>query len=207
MYDELERAIIRPGGALSFADDAVARRAMPYLYAGSAGIALVLTRFVAAAPDELFVASLPRILDDVSKRCTIMPGLYGGLAGLAFVLADHAGLDGGCCQHDSAISLATGLVTHAVPHATGVRFLGDGSMRYSAELWSGSAGVLLALHRVLYGAADLFFTLDGIPRRQAAASLDGAVLAARIPGTEGAAPTFDLPARVVSGSDHAHDRS
>ncbi len=160
LHQELDRAISLPDGTLSFPDNAVARPAMPYLYAGSAGVALVLTRYVAGAPDERFVAALPRILSDVDKRCTMLPGLYCGLAGLAFVLAEHAGWAGEASSHEAAVSVATGLVKHAVPHATGVRFLGDGLMRYSAELWSGGAGVLLALHRVLYGAADQFFTLD-----------------------------------------------
>ena len=164
LHEELDRAIGLPDGALSFPDDAVAHRTMPYLYAGSAGVALALTRFVAAAPDERFVAALPRILDDVCKRCTILPGLYCGLAGLAFVVSEHADWSGDASWHDAAIALSTGLVKHAVPHASGARFLGDGLMRYSAELWSGGSGVLLALHRVLNGAADQFFTLDGPPR-------------------------------------------
>jgi tRNA A-37 threonylcarbamoyl transferase component Bud32 len=164
LHEELDRAISLTDGALSFADNAVARRAMPYLYAGSAGVALALTRFAAAAPDERFAAALPRIIDDASKRCTMLPGLYCGLAGIAFVAAEHADWSGDAARHDDAIALATGLVKHAIPHASGVRFLGDGLLRYSAELWSGGAGVLLALHRVLHGAADQFFTLDGVQR-------------------------------------------
>jgi class III lanthionine synthetase len=160
LHEELRLAVALPDGALSFPDDAAASRAMPYLYAGSAGVAFVLTRYAARVADERFATSLPLILDDVRKRCTTQAGLYCGLAGLAFVLAEHADFTGDVGQAAAAVSLATGLMKHAIPHAEGIRFLGDGLMRYSAELWSGSAGVLLALDRVLHGGRDHFFTID-----------------------------------------------
>ena len=92
----------------------------------------------------------------------MLPGLYSGLAGLAFVLAEHADWAGDESDRAAAVSVATGLVKYAIPHGAGVRFLGDRlSQRYSAELWSGGAGVLLAVHRVLHGATGHFFTDDG----------------------------------------------
>lgn len=160
LHRELDRSLLLPDGALSFGDDATAWRAMPYLYAGSAGVALVLTRYAALGATERFEVTLPLVLDDVRKRCTVQAGLYCGLAGLAFALAEHASYTGNAADHDAAIAVATGLTKYAVPHPSGVRFVGEGLMRYSAELWSGSAGILLALDRVLHGAADHFFTLD-----------------------------------------------
>jgi len=47
-----------------------------------------------------------------------------------------------------------------VPHSSGVRWTGGYGHRLSAELWSGSAGVLLALERMLTRRHDLLFTLD-----------------------------------------------
>jgi hypothetical protein len=160
LHQELDRALALPDGALSFADDATASRALPYLQAGSAGVAMVLMRYVAEGLEERFTASLPAILADVRKRCTTHAGLYCGLAGLAFVAAEHADWLGTDDDREAAAALATGLLKHAVPHTSGVRFLGDGLMRYSAELWSGGAGILLALDRVLHGDRDHFFTLD-----------------------------------------------
>ena len=93
-----------------------------------------------------------RILLDVDKTCTILPGLYCGLAGLAFALAEQGDRD------DAALRVATGLVKYAIAHPSGVRFLGDESMRFSAELWSGGAGVLVGLQRVLDGPAGHFFS-------------------------------------------------
>jgi class III lanthionine synthetase len=169
LHEELDLAVVLRDGALSFPDDATAARAMPYLYAGSAGVAFVLTRYAASAPDERFAARLPLILDDVRKRCTTQAGLYCGLAGLAFVLSEHADWTGDVGEAAAAVSLATGLMKHAIPHMDGIRFLGDGLMRYSAELWSGSAGVLLALDRVLHGGRDHFFTIDAPLVRTASA--------------------------------------
>jgi hypothetical protein len=160
LHDELERSIALPDGTLSFADDAAAGRALPYLYAGSAGVATVITRYLSRDPDERLAAALPQVLADADKACTMLPGLYSGLAGLAFARAEHADWAGGPADDDAAVRLATGLAKYAIPHPTGARFLGDELLRYSAELWSGGAGVLLALHRVLHGAADQFFTLD-----------------------------------------------
>jgi lantibiotic modifying enzyme len=153
LHDELKRAVDQPYGALSFPEDARARRIMPYLSSGSAGVALALTRYAVDAPDEQIVTALPRVLKDIDKMVTVMPGLYGGLAGLAFALADHSAATGSGTSSEAALRVASGLVKYAVPDSRGVRFLGDGTLRFSAELWSGSAGVLLAVDRVLHGSS------------------------------------------------------
>ena len=82
--------------------------------------------------------------------------------------ADHAEADGGGPARAAAVRSATGLLKYAVPHTRGVRFLGSHAHRFSADLSSGAAGVLLALHRVLHGPGDEVFTLDpaaGTPAR------------------------------------------
>ncbi|MFC6085874.1 class III lanthionine synthetase LanKC [Sphaerisporangium aureirubrum] len=156
LHAELDLALELKDGALSFADDDTARRALPYLGTGSAGVALALTRYQAAVPGERIAAALPRVLADTAKTYCGVPGLYPGLAGLAFALADHAEITGDAACAHAALDAARGLVKYAVPDGHGVRFLGDGSLRFSAELWSGGAGVLLALHRVLHGASGHF---------------------------------------------------
>ncbi|MEO3808245.1 class III lanthionine synthetase LanKC [Sphaerisporangium sp. B11E5] len=152
LHGELDLALELPGGALSFSDDDTTRRALPYLGTGSAGVALALTRY----PGARLASALPRVLADVTKTYAGVPGLYPGLAGLAFALSDHAELTGDATSAAAALNAARGLVKYAVPHGDGVRFLGDGSLRFSAELWSGNAGILLALHRVLHGASGHF---------------------------------------------------
>ncbi|MFJ9631676.1 class III lanthionine synthetase LanKC [Streptomyces sp. NPDC101175] len=160
LHAELDRAMAMDDGTLSFADNAVLKRAMPYLAVGAAGVGTVLTRYAATCADERLVAALPLVAAGTSASCwPNEAGLYQGLAGLAWFLADRADTDGGADARAAAVRAATGLLKYAVPHTRGVRFLGSGAQRFSADLSSGAAGVLLALRRVLHGPGDEVFTL------------------------------------------------
>lgn len=152
LHQELDRTFPLDDGALSISDDARLTRAMPYLATGAAGLATALTRYVATAPDERCAAALPRLVAGIRVSCaTKEAGLYRGLAGLAWFLAEHARLTGTDQAREDAVRAATGLLKYAVPYRRGVRFLGAGSQRFTADLSSGGAGVLLALHRLLSG--------------------------------------------------------
>ncbi|GAA1252850.1 class III lanthionine synthetase LanKC [Kitasatospora nipponensis] len=164
LHEELDRALRLPDGGLSYADNAVLRRAMPYLAVGSAGVATAVGRYVATSPDERCAAALPLLVADARRTCTLEAGLCTGLAGLAYFLAEHAELTGRPADRETAVRVATGLLKHASPHGQGMRCLGAGGLRYAADLSGGAAGVLLALLRVLHGPQDELFTLDhGIP--------------------------------------------
>ncbi|MEV7612009.1 class III lanthionine synthetase LanKC [Streptomyces sp. NPDC089799] len=152
LHQELDRTFPLDDGALSLSDNARLTRAMPYLATGAAGVAAVLTRYVASAPDERSAAALPRLVAGIRVSCTTKEaGLYRGLAGLAWFLTEHAELTGTDAARRDAVRAATGLLKYAVPYRRGVRFLGAGSQRFTADLSSGGAGVLLALHRLLTG--------------------------------------------------------
>ncbi|MER6216527.1 class III lanthionine synthetase LanKC [Streptomyces sp. NPDC001674] len=152
LHQELDRTFPLDDGALSVSDDARFSRAMPYLATGAAGVAAVLTRYAATAPDERCAAALPRLVAGVRVSCaTKEAGLFRGLAGLSWFLTGHAELTGGDAAREDAVRAATGLLKYAVPYGRGVRFLGAGSQRFTADLASGGAGVLLALHRLLAG--------------------------------------------------------
>ncbi|MEV4558137.1 class III lanthionine synthetase LanKC [Kitasatospora sp. NPDC049285] len=160
LHAELDRAVDLPDGSLSFADNSVNKRVMPYLATGSAGIGTVLVRYAAATADERCPAALPRVVADARKVCAAQAGLHDGFAGLAYLLAEYADLTRDDADRRDAVRLATGLLKYAVPHGDGVRWLGTGSLRFSADVASGSAGILLALHRALHGPGDDWFTLD-----------------------------------------------
>ncbi|MGY0466446.1 class III lanthionine synthetase LanKC [Kitasatospora sp. cg17-2] len=159
LHEELDRAVALPDGSLSFADNAVNRRVMPYLATGSAGIGTVLLRYAATA-DERLLAALPRVLADARKVSALQAGLHDGFAGLVYLLSEHADRTQQDADRQDALRLATGLLKYAVPHGDGVRWLGTGSLRFSADVANGSAGILLALHRALHGPGDDWFTLD-----------------------------------------------
>ncbi|MFJ5138786.1 class III lanthionine synthetase LanKC [Streptomyces sp. NPDC088707] len=152
LHQELDRTFPLDDGSLSVSDNTQLTRAMPYLATGAAGVAAVLTRYVATAPDERCAAALPKLLAGIRVSCaTKEAGLYRGLAGLSWCLTEHAELTGSDGAREDAVRAATGLVKYAVPYRRGVRFLGAGSQRFTADLSSGGAGVLLALRRLLAG--------------------------------------------------------
>ena len=169
LHDELDRAIQMDDGTLSFADNAVLNRAMPYLAVGAAGVGTALTCYVATGGDERLRAALPKVAAGTSvSTWTKEAGLDEGLAGLAWFLAHYAEAD---CHADAASALAAraaalraaaGLLKYAVPYTRGVRFLGSGAQRFSADVSSGGAGVLLALRRFLDGPGDEVFTLSPV---------------------------------------------
>ncbi|WP_406192416.1 class III lanthionine synthetase LanKC [Kitasatospora sp. NBC_01560] len=161
LHEELDRAVTLPDGSLSFADNAVNRRVMPYLATGSAGIGTVLLHYAGTtSADERLTTALPRVIADARKVSAMQAGLHDGFAGLVYLLAEHADFTRDDADRQDALRLATGLLKYAVPHGDGVRWLGTGSLRFSADVASGSAGILLALHRALHGPGDDWFTLD-----------------------------------------------
>lgn len=111
-------------------------RTLPYLEEGSAGIALVLERYLRHRPSE----ELSTVLDELKRvtHCSyyVQPGLFMGRAG---VLLTAAALG------DQVDDLVSGLGWHAMPFAGGLAYPGNQLLRLSMDLATGSAGVLLAL--------------------------------------------------------------
>lgn len=178
LRDELDEHGVALGPtALGMRVSATDGRRMPYLFAGSAGFAMVLGRYVSVRPDPAWQDVLDRCLTSLRIRHTVFAGLFQGAAGFAAVLADLGDLldrpDLTAGAHDAARTL----FQHAVPHETGVRWLGDTGHRFSADLWSGSAGISLALHRVLHEVPDPLFTLDAGTRNPSRGTLAGAAAA------------------------------
>ncbi|MFF6981382.1 class III lanthionine synthetase LanKC [Streptomyces sp. NPDC008343] len=149
LHAELDRAVDSGEDGLLFRDGSQAR-ILPYLSMGSAGVATVLTRAVAVTDDERCAQALPQVLPMCRMTCAAEPGLYTGVAGWAYTLAEHARC-AGPGDRGTALRVATGLAKYAIRHPRGLRLLGGGEERFHADLGSGSAGVLLALARVLDG--------------------------------------------------------
>ncbi|PJN27845.1 class III lanthionine synthetase LanKC [Kitasatospora sp. CB02891] len=160
LHAELDRATDPDAAGLLFPVSTEDKRAMPYLYCGSAGLVHVATRYLRTAEDGRLADAMPRLLAPLHGTFTALPALFAGTAGYAFTLAEHGLLAGDETSRTGAVRAARALYKHAVPKADSVRFLGTGLQRFSTELWSGSAGVLLALDQVLAPRPDLLFTLD-----------------------------------------------
>ncbi|MFI6480590.1 class III lanthionine synthetase LanKC [Nonomuraea sp. NPDC050663] len=104
-------------------------RLLPYLDEGSAGIALVLERYLAHRHDDELATALERLRLVARSGYFVQPGLFTGRAGI--IAAFGAG--------------EAGLRWHALPYAGGLAFPGDQLLRLSMDLATGTAGVLLAL--------------------------------------------------------------
>ncbi|MFJ6904902.1 class III lanthionine synthetase LanKC [Streptomyces griseoluteus] len=167
---ELLRARPSGEGGVAFPVSDKDTRSMIYLYAGAAGFATVVTRYLDDLSDDQD-ADLLKALTASLAACrtpfTVYSGLFEGRAGLVFALAEHAARTGDQDTHQAAVDAARRLYGHAVAHHTGARFVGEGTVRFSADLATGSAGVLLALTRLLDNRADAFFTLDSLAARMA----------------------------------------
>lgn len=145
-------------------------RVLPYLYAGSAGYAAVLSRYLAHHPDAEFGGNAPFEATEALNRClyssagrfAALPGLFPGLAGLAAVLAGAGQRLGRPDLLAAAHASARGLFRYAIVRKTGVAWLGEPGLRLSADLWSGSAGILLALCQL---TDPMPFSLDALDDR------------------------------------------
>jgi hypothetical protein len=138
LRQDLRRCVRTPEGMLQVNQG---WRSLPYLEEGSAGIALVLSRYLQHRPDEELAAELAALR--LVTRCSyyVQPGLLMGRAGLLLAAAELG---------DSTDDLVRGLGWHALPFEGGLIFPGNQLLRLSTDLATGSAGVLLALGTALH---------------------------------------------------------
>ncbi|NJP67796.1 class III lanthionine synthetase LanKC [Streptomyces spiramenti] len=130
------------GGALMVREGS---RAMPYLGAGSAGIAMVLDDYLVHRPDDTDLADAREaLLRATLSAFYIQPGLDRGVAGLVLYLTRTR--VGDPAQRRDAVSRHLALLRRqAVPWRGELAFPGEQLMRLSMDLSTGTAGVLLAL--------------------------------------------------------------
>jgi Protein kinase domain/Lanthionine synthetase C-like protein len=122
------------------------RRTMPYLGAGSVGIAMVLDDYLAHRHDERFVAMREGILPAACSRYYAQPGLFDGRAGMVLHLS-RTTAPGAEPRHlaDQVAAMAW----YAMPYQGHLAFPGEQMMRLSMDLNTGTAGCLLALGAAL----------------------------------------------------------
>ncbi|MYR96221.1 MULTISPECIES: class III lanthionine synthetase LanKC [unclassified Streptomyces] len=124
------------------------KRLMPYLGAGSAGIAAVIDAYLAHRPDPELEAKGRALLPAALSAFYIQPGLLRGSAGLLLHLAATPLCDEETRQR--AVRLHTRLLAgHALTYGGGLAFAGEQLMRLSMDLATGTAGCLLALGSAL----------------------------------------------------------
>ncbi|WP_375385418.1 class III lanthionine synthetase LanKC [uncultured Microbacterium sp.] len=142
--DDLSVCVWLPDGSLQLDEG---WRTMPYLGSGSAGVGLALLELLPMSMHrDRYIESLNGIRRAASVELVAQSGLLEGRSGLIhFLIAlARAGHD----TPESAEALARHvrlLRLHAVRRAEGLGFPGNGLMRLSCDLATGSAGVLSAL--------------------------------------------------------------
>jgi serine/threonine protein kinase len=118
-------------------------RTLPYLEEGSAGIALVIERYLRHRQLDELAASLAELTRVTHCDFYVQPGLFMGRAGLLLTAA---------ALGEQVDDLVYGLGWHAMPFAGGLAYPGNQLLRLSMDLATGSAGVLLALGTALHDA-------------------------------------------------------
>jgi len=140
---DLRRCVVRSNGTMEVNEG---WRTMPYLATGSVGIGLAIDAYLARRHDEQFAAALPSIELVCTLPMYILPGLFTGRSGILHYLT---GRSAHLATDPQIRTQVRNLGWHALPYADGIAFPGNGLMRLSMDLATGTAGVLLALTAAL----------------------------------------------------------
>ncbi|MGW3668618.1 class III lanthionine synthetase LanKC [Streptomyces sp. NPDC005141] len=180
---DLDRCVTAADGTVQVLDE---YRVLPYIETGSAGIGLALNALLAHRPDSPSAGYEAPIRRAAEPEFIIQPGLFNGRAGLLGYLAltrPHIPGTPGTAQtpgaprtshlpdaadaaDDRQIALDRHrrlLALHQISYQGHLAFPGDQLLRLSADLATGSAGVLLALGTALAGTP--FLPCTGAPGR------------------------------------------
>ncbi|MEZ0071126.1 class III lanthionine synthetase LanKC [Planotetraspora sp. GP83] len=171
LRQDLRRCVTREDGQFQVQQG---WRTNPYLDEGSAGIGLVLERYLSHREDEALAAALAAIRPVSRLAYYIQPGLFAGRAGMIACLGTGTGTGTGTRpDHRAAAEQIALLAWHELPYPLpgredGLAFPGAQLLRLSMDFATGSAGVLFALGTVLHDEPVRlpFFEPPGRPQAQ-----------------------------------------
>ncbi|MFH8471680.1 class III lanthionine synthetase LanKC [Streptomyces sp. NPDC018000] len=148
---EAGHCVNMPGGSVQVKDG---KRHLLYLDQGSGGIALVAQRYLAHREDPALAALLPGIEEGCVLEFVREPGLVTGRSGLA-ATAHQLARPGNDVEEwrPELLDSVRNLSWHLVAEQDRLLVPGARLRRFSADLATGSAGVLLALH-TMFAAPD-----------------------------------------------------
>ncbi|MGB3438822.1 MAG: class III lanthionine synthetase LanKC [Actinophytocola sp.] len=141
---DLRRCVLRDNGTLEVNEG---WRTMPYLDGGSMGIGMVLDEYLRRRHDDQFADASAAVARTALSPMYILTGLLTGRAGVLMYLAGRA--ENPATDPDVARQVRN-LEWHALPFGDGMAFPGNGLLRLSMDLGTGTAGVLLALGSALH---------------------------------------------------------
>ncbi|MYX85880.1 MULTISPECIES: lanthionine synthetase C family protein, partial [unclassified Streptomyces] len=147
LHREAAHCVRMPGGSVQVKDG---RRHLLYLDQGSGGFALVARAYLDHREDPLLSGLLPGVRQGCVLEFVREPGLFTGRAGLTATAhaLDTAPADGPARTAPAPDVLASvrNLTWHLVQRDDRLLVPGAGLRRFSTDLATGSAGLLLALH-------------------------------------------------------------
>ncbi|GAA0374877.1 class III lanthionine synthetase LanKC [Microbispora corallina] len=142
LRQDLRRCVTRDDGQLQVQQG---WRTNPYLDEGSAGIGLVLDRYLAHRDDGRFAEASAAIRPVGRLSYYIQSGLFAGRAGMIACLCHGTRPD-----REAAAEQIRLLAWHEIPYRGGLAFPGAQLLRLSMDFATGSAGVLFALGTALH---------------------------------------------------------
>ncbi|BFV60596.1 class III lanthionine synthetase LanKC [Kitasatospora sp. CMC57] len=147
LRQDLRRCLLREDGAMEVNEGF---RTMPYLADGSVGIGLVLDDYLTHREDEQFARAAAAIRRAATAPFYLEPGLFDGIAGMILHLS-RAHPPGTAAERDPVVAAQVRrLSRYACTRDGRLVFPGEQLMRFSMDLATGSAGVLLALGAALH---------------------------------------------------------
>jgi serine/threonine protein kinase len=156
---DLDSRLILDDGSISIPDKIDGTRALPYLSEGSAGVGVVLVLYesefeCAGFPNE----NLSGFGRDTLKLFTLNAGLYSGLSGLIYFQKELT--QRVISNHGTLPTIMQALDKYLIATDSGYRVLGDCGRRYSADVWSGSSGIIRSLDALIRGPRFQYLPLS-----------------------------------------------
>ncbi|MFJ8625949.1 class III lanthionine synthetase LanKC [Kitasatospora sp. NPDC093550] len=145
LRQDLRRCVTREDGALHVNEG---WRSMPYLATGSAGLGIVLERYLAHREDERFRVAADGVRISSQSEHYVLSGLFNGRAGILQHLVETSRHPQPADDPD-VVAQIRAFSLHALAYQGQLAYPGEQLLRLSMDLGTGSAGVLLALGAAL----------------------------------------------------------
>jgi tRNA A-37 threonylcarbamoyl transferase component Bud32 len=156
---DLGSRLVLDDGSISITDKVGGRRALPYLSEGSAGVGVVSVLYQSECERIRFLdENLSGFSNDTFKLFTLNAGLYSGLCGLIYFRKELT--QRGISNHDALLTMAQALDKYLIAIDPGYRVLGDCGRKYSADVWSGSSGIIRTLDALIRGPRFQYLPLS-----------------------------------------------
>ncbi|MCP3821632.1 class III lanthionine synthetase LanKC [Streptomyces sp. A3M-1-3] len=159
---DLAGCVPQSNGSLQVADRGV--RTLAYLDVGSGGIALVADELLTYRQDAVPADLLTSVRRACQAEFVVEPHLLNGRSGLMAVVARLAHRDPGTEARDAVDLHLRRLTWHKLSYRGHLAFAGEQSYRLSADLATGTAGILLGITAALDGSSPFLPFLSPRPQ-------------------------------------------